>query len=165
MARLRGQKLFNTALIGAVFVVVLDRLAKSFSLEVWQRGPRILLDDFLSLGFLENTTIAFSLPLPVPPTFIALPIIFVAAYYFWRQVHRKKQHEAAALAFIILGAASNLYDRLAYGYVIDYIDVHYFTVFNLADTMICFGVAWLLWRLSAAAEVQGELNNLDKEIH
>jgi signal peptidase II len=43
------------------------------------------------------------------------------------------------LLFIIFGAISNLVDRLKFGYVIDYIDIKYFTVFNLADIMIVVG--------------------------
>jgi signal peptidase II len=47
-------------------------------------------------------------------------------------------HFALFLAF--LGAFSNLYDRLHYGYVIDYFDLKYFTVFNLSDVMIIIGI-------------------------
>ena len=55
-----------------------------------------------------------------------------------------RQSIAVCLFAIIMGAASNLFDRLKYGYVIDYLDLKYFTVFNLADAMIIFGVAILL---------------------
>ena len=43
------------------------------------------------------------------------------------------------MALIIFGAVSNLYDRLKYGFVIDYFDLKYFTIFNIADAMIFFG--------------------------
>jgi lipoprotein signal peptidase len=50
-------------------------------------------------------------------------------------------------AAIILGATSNLADRFQYGYVIDYFDLKYFTVFNLADVLIVGGTIGLLWFL------------------
>ncbi len=49
------------------------------------------------------------------------------------------------MSLIVLGAGSNLLDRIKYSYVIDYIDLKYFTVFNIADTMISLGVALLLF--------------------
>ena len=50
---------------------------------------------------------------------------------------------------IAAGAASNFFDRIRYGAVIDYIDVRWFTVLNIADIMISVGAALLvlvLWR-------------------
>ncbi|MGR8941110.1 MAG: signal peptidase II, partial [Gammaproteobacteria bacterium] len=55
---------------------------------------------------------------------------------------------AAALALILGGAVGNLIDRVAYGYVIDFIDVYYqnwhFPAFNIADSAINLGVFLLL---------------------
>ena len=48
--------------------------------------------------------------------------------------------EYFSLTLIIVGAISNLIDRLRYGYVVDYIDVKFFSVFNIADSMITIGI-------------------------
>ena len=45
-----------------------------------------------------------------------------------------------ALAFIVAGAAGNLYDRVVYGYVVDFLDFRVWPVFNVADTFICVGI-------------------------
>lgn len=45
-----------------------------------------------------------------------------------------------ALAFIVAGAAGNLYDRVFYGYVVDFLDFRVWPVFNVADTFICVGI-------------------------
>ncbi|MFT6327710.1 MAG: signal peptidase II [Crocinitomicaceae bacterium] len=54
-----------------------------------------------------------------------------------------------ALALVIGGALGNLYDRLAYGHVIDFIHLHwddnYFPAFNIADSAITLGAAMLLF--------------------
>jgi signal peptidase II len=62
-----------------------------------------------------------------------------------------KQHEtlmAVALALVLGGAIGNLIDRVAYGYVIDFLDVYYqdwhWPAFNIADSAICVGVALML---------------------
>jgi signal peptidase II len=53
-----------------------------------------------------------------------------------------------AYALVLAGALGNLYDRLAYGYVIDFLHVYYdtwhFPVFNIADSAICIGAFLLL---------------------
>jgi signal peptidase II len=60
------------------------------------------------------------------------------------------------LSLVLGGALGNLYDRLRYGYVIDFIDVHWFEhhwpFFNVADMAICIGVGLLLISMSAKTE-------------
>ena len=48
------------------------------------------------------------------------------------------------LSLIILGALSNLLDRLIFGYVIDYINIFIWPVFNLADAMIVVGIIFYI---------------------
>jgi len=64
---------------------------------------------------------------------------------------RLKKHEtllAVALALVLGGAVGNLIDRLAYGYVIDFLDVYYeswhWPAFNIADSAITLGVVLML---------------------
>ncbi len=47
-------------------------------------------------------------------------------------------------ALILGGAVGNLYDRIMFGYVIDYLDFRVWPVFNMADSAICVGVFWLI---------------------
>ncbi len=49
-----------------------------------------------------------------------------------------------ALALIMGGAVGNLFDRLVYGYVIDFIDIKVWPVFNLADSAVVVGAAVLI---------------------
>jgi signal peptidase II len=44
---------------------------------------------------------------------------------------------------LLAGAAGNLIDRLAYGYVVDFLDLGWFPVFNLADAAVVVGAALL----------------------
>lgn len=66
--------------------------------------------------------------------------------WLWR-MPRHQQLLSVALAFILGGALGNLYDRVAMGYVIDFISVYYgnwrFATFNIADAAISCGAALL----------------------
>lgn len=142
MAPLRFNKIWNTALLCAVFLVICDRLLKSVAFHLWQQ-PHDIISGF-SLMFAKNYDIAFSIPTFINPLIIIIPITVVLFYFFVNSIKNKKTEISPALLFIILGAISNLYDRIAYGYIIDYIYIPYFTVFNLADMMICGGILLLI---------------------
>ncbi len=48
---------------------------------------------------------------------------------------------------VVGGAAGNLIDRIRLGHVIDFIDVHIWPVFNVADIAVCVGAAVLIYSL------------------
>lgn len=54
---------------------------------------------------------------------------------------------AAAYALVIAGALGNLYDRLRYGYVVDFLDFRVWPVFNVADISISVGVGLIILSL------------------
>lgn len=52
-----------------------------------------------------------------------------------------------SLGLVLGGAAGNLTDRVRYGSVIDFLDFRVWPVFNLADSCITIGVAWMAWQM------------------
>jgi len=113
-----------------LIIFFLDRFLKSFFHHA-KRG-------FL---FFKNFYLAFDLPLPKNILIILIIIIIFISFFFLIKSYQKKNiFLIFSLTLIILGAFSNLLDRLVYGYVIDYINIPFFTVFNLADTMIVGGI-------------------------
>ncbi|MEQ1635208.1 MAG: signal peptidase II [Methylococcales bacterium] len=81
--------------------------------------------------------------------FAAMALIISVVLTVWLSRLQKAQTLlAVALALVLGGAIGNLYDRLAYGYVIDFLDVYYqnwhWPAFNIADSAITVGVALLL---------------------
>lgn len=143
LALKRNTRIWNTAFFCAVFLVIVDRFLKSLSQLYWQEHPQEIFN-FLDIGFYKNQFIAFSLDTIINPLFIIVPLLIVLLVYFFYTLKHQRLGEATGLIFIIAGAMSNLYDRLLYGYVIDYVDLNYFTVFNLADMMISGGVVFLI---------------------
>jgi signal peptidase II len=74
----------------------------------------------------------------------------------WLMVERRRA-DVIGLALVLGGALGNIYDRVVYGYVIDYADLHIgtwrpFLIFNLADAAITFGVLILLARSLLSGE-------------
>lgn len=135
----------NTVLIGAVFVLTLDRFFKNLSLQYWHDKP-VFIFKYLTLVFSKNFDISFSITTFLNPLYLILPIFILLIGFLFYSIQKKRFLEASVLFLIFTGAASNLFDRFAYGYVIDYISVPFFTVFNLADALICTGVILLGWK-------------------
>lgn len=144
MPRWRNKTIWNTALLSAVFLVISDRFLKVYSEKIWKYNHLHVFPG-LELTFFKNKFIAFSLDTIINPIFIIIPVFIFLLVYFIKKLKSKNLKEATILLFIIVGAASNLYDRVVYGYIIDYISLQYFTVFNLADVMISGGIIYYIF--------------------
>jgi signal peptidase II len=98
----------------------------------------------VSMGFLEAGSAAERWLLVGLTALIAT----VVAVWMWRE---KMRGEVLALGLVLGGALGNIIDRVRYGYVVDYADLHFgtfrpFFIFNLADACITIGVLILLAR-------------------
>lgn len=103
----------------------------------------------MAFGILFNQVILLALIILVVIILIGL---LVKAY------QKNNSLEVFALTLIIFGASSNLIDRLRYGYVVDYLDLKFFTVFNVADCLITFGVILFFIILFLNKESQSKIN-------
>jgi len=79
--------------------------------------------------------------------FTILPLLIVAFLLYVALFQRLPRAKLCAILCIISGALGNLYDRIMYGFVIDFIDIYYrgyhWPAFNVADIAITCGVC--LW--------------------
>ncbi len=121
----------------AAVLCVLDRVCKALVFVY----PNLLPGDLFSFSLFRNEGIAFSLPFRGLLFWLAaLPIfagVWVATVIAFR---RRLYGPFIALVFVLFGAASNIYDRLAYGAVIDYLIFFRLSAVNLADGMIVGGI-------------------------
>ena len=105
----------------------------------------VALDQFAKYIFsasICNKNIAWSIPVaPAIFYFVWIVIITVLILIFFRT---KSSGQKIFLVFIFSGAISNIIDRLRFGCVIDYIDLKFWPVFNLADVYITIGAILLL---------------------
>ena len=135
-------------IILAIFFVILDRLFKVLALNYYENIKIGLISDYFSFTLAKNYYIAFSLPLSGPILTLFIGIIILILLYFCVILIKKEEYaQASCLTFVILGAISNIVDRIKYGFVIDYLDLKYFTVFNIADSMIVVGAVLLVINL------------------
>ena len=99
----------------------------------------------LQISFFTNINIAFGLPLPQLVIIILTFLLLIAlGFIWWLDLWRGNFLSLLGLSLIILGALSNLLDRLIFGYVIDYINIFIWPVFNLADAMIVVGIIFYI---------------------
>jgi signal peptidase II len=137
----------------SLLVLTLDqasKLAVDSSMQLFESIP--LLPSF-NLTYVHNTGAAFSFLSEAGGwqrwLFAGLAVVMSSIITVW--LIRLQKHEtlmAAALSLILGGAIGNLIDRVAYGYVIDFLDVYYqdwhWPAFNIADSAICIGVGLML---------------------
>jgi signal peptidase II len=79
------------------------------------------------------------------------------AVWIWRE---KRRDDAIALALVLGGALGNIVDRIRFGYVVDFADLHFgewrpFLIFNVGDAAITIGVLLLLVRALLTREKKG----------
>jgi len=116
-------------------------------------GGAWVITSFLNIVHFQNTGAAFSFLSGASgwQRYFFMSISFAAIMMIIRLIHQRLKHPllCLALAFILGGAIGNLCDRSYYGFVIDFIYVHYksyyWPAFNVADSFISVGVALILY--------------------
>ena len=156
----------------AVVVIVLDQWSKAAATAGLTYGRPVEVTWFFDLTLLHNHGAAFSFLSDAGGWqrwfFTGIALFMSIAITIWLlRIARERWLEAAALGFVLGGAVGNLIDRLRFGYVVDFISVHYknsyFPAFNLADSAICFGaflmIVYMLFFQDDSATKSGEQNN------
>ena len=135
----------------ALAAVLCDRLGKLAAAKL-PNGVVRLIPGVVNLRRVENRGIAFSLLSGQGLALILLTALVVAALVVWLLARPEAPRlTRAGLWLIVGGGLGNLYDRVAYGAVSDFIDLAFvrFAVFNVADICICVGAALVVlgaWR-------------------
>ena len=150
------KKFFNIRLLVPVFIFTLDRISKIYVINLSKNSSDIELfsSKFLNITLIWNEGIAFGLFsvshvywynfLTIVITFIALIILVMSIIQEGTQKY--------FLLIVFGGALGNLYDRIFFKAVPDFIDLHvenfHWFIFNIADIFITFGVIMLiLWEI------------------
>lgn len=135
------------AYIILVGVFAADRLSK-MAVEHFLSAQRQvdLLGGLFSLNLIYNNGAAFSLFAGARVVFVAITCLVVAGFIAYLEWSRIKQQKLVwlvpiSVGLLLGGALGNLYDRMMYGYVVDFIDFHVWPVFNVADIFIVSGAA------------------------
>jgi signal peptidase II len=136
----------------SALVVVLDQLSKAWIVNHFAFGESFTVLSVFNLVLAHNTGAAFSFLNDaggMQRWLFSIIAVAASAWIIWLlRRHKAQVLFALALSMILGGALGNLIDRLAYGYVVDFLsfhwDEHYFPAFNLADSAITCGAFLLI---------------------
>ncbi len=146
-------------------VVGLDQWTKILALAHLRQVKTLpLIENILHLTYVENRGAAFGMLAEHRWVFMAFSILAIVAIFVWLWHEKPKSiWLRLAAAFIVGGGIGNMIDRIARGFVVDFIDVRCidFYVFNVADSFVCVGCAmFFIWVLrSEIAEKKKKKEN------
>lgn len=153
----------------ALLVALVDRAIKAIMvgpLMLRERGLIELLP-FFDLRYAENYGVSFGMftatSLEMRWGLVAVTALIAAGVLVW-MLRETVRGDLLGLGLVLGGAIGNIFDRLRFGYVIDYADFNIgewrpFQIFNLADVAITFGVLILLARSFKSREKPPEGDN------
>ena len=130
-----------------VAVVLLDRWTKQLAVShLLDSGARSVpvLGEYIRFTYVENRGAAFGLFQEQTTFFIVVGVVVIAVIVAsYRYLPEPSWLLNFCLGLQMGGAIGNLIDRVRVGYVVDFIDLTFWPVFNIADSAICVGVAGL----------------------
>ncbi|MEH8021705.1 signal peptidase II [Rheinheimera metallidurans] len=146
-----------------LLVLVLDQLTKQIVIANMQLFESIPLLPVFNLTYVRNHGAAFSFLSDAGGWqrwfFTAIAVVISVLLAVWLARNNKTQLKLnLALSLVLAGAIGNLIDRTLYGYVIDFLHLHYqnwhYPAFNIADSAICIGAVLLIWDSFSNNEVK-----------
>ncbi len=143
-------------IILASLIFIADQAVKYVMIGPLQLKSRAVIHiiSFFDLRWAENRGVSMSFLTATSDTqrwlLVALTATIAVIVGIW-MLREKLRGDVLALALVLGGACGNIVDRVRYGYVVDYADLHFgtfrpFYIFNLADACITIGVLILLAR-------------------
>ena len=142
---------FNSALILAIFFV--DRISKIYIIKIsaLENKVDIYLTEYLNFYLIWNKGTAFGL-FSFNEGFIyssITAIIIIISIIISIMIYKNNGFKKISLIFVLSGALGNLFDRIYYSAVPDFIDFHFndfhWFVFNVADIFITLGIICLIF--------------------
>ena len=150
------KKFFNISLLVPVFIFTLDRISKIYVIRLSKNSSDIELfsSKFLNINLIWNEGIAFGIFSEIHGfwyNLLTIAIVLIAIVILIMSI-RQDGAQKYFLLIVFGGALGNLYDRIFFKAVPDFIDLHvgdfHWFIFNIADIFITFGVIMLiLWEI------------------
>lgn len=137
---------FLKLVVPAVCVIAADQVTKALALRHLEGSPRDLIEGAVTLRLTYNSGGVFGL-LQGRPGFFLVATILVSGAILWWGLRIEDRRMLVPLGLVLGGGVGNLADRLfrsGNGEVVDFIDLHVWPVFNLADAAIVTGVGLIL---------------------
>ena len=146
------KKKFFLTFISVILIFLIDRISKILIIKKSEQisGTEIFSSKFINFELVWNKGIAFgllSLNEGISYQLISV-LIFIIIIILIHLIYKSKSYERLGFTLILGGAIGNLFDRVFYKSVPDFIDLHvhnfHWFIFNIADIFITIGVLCLL---------------------
>ena len=136
-------------------VILLDQITKILALRFLQLStPVPLIKNFLNLTLVHNRGAAFGFFQNQLLLFVLVSLFAIGLIIYNLKITSRKNCRGVnsiilklSLSLILGGAVGNLIDRLRFGFVVDFLDLRIWPVFNIADSMITIAALVLTWEL------------------
>ena len=136
----------------ALIILIADQFTKVMITGYYQLGDSTTVTRFFNVVRAHNTGAAFSFLAGASGWqrwfFTAIGIVAALFIVWMLRSHSSQKLFAFAMACILGGAVGNVIDRVAHGYVVDFLQFHYagwyFPSFNIADSAITIGAIALI---------------------
>ena len=134
--------IFSTALI----IILIDQITKFLIKTNFQLNqPFPLINNIFYLTYRHNFGAGFGILQQQRWILIFISIIVIGfIFYYFDRVKEKEILLQALVGFVLGGTIGNLIDRVAYGFVIDFLDFRIWPIFNVADSFVTIGVIGLI---------------------
>ena len=131
-----------------LLLLISDRITKFYI----QNHPNFYLGDFIELKFFQNTRFyffSFGDYTNLIISIISGVVLVIFILLFFKYLKTGKILLLSGFLLVIFGGASNLFDRIYYGYVIDFIKIFILpiSIFNIADVLIFLGLILVVFSL------------------
>ena len=151
----------------ALLVIVGDQASKLWVLSAFYLHEQLTVTSFINLTLVFNPGAAFSFLADAGgwQKWFFLGLAIAVSLWVLHTIRREPNEtkQAAALSLIMGGALGNAIDRVAYGAVVDFLDVYWqhwhWPAFNVADSAICVGAILLVWDQMTRKPVQPASEN------
>ena len=143
----------NISLFSIIFIFAIDRISKFYIINLSQKNfdNELFSSTYLNIVLIWNDGIAFGLLSSKENyiyNFISLIIIIIILILFYL-IYKSKNFKKFSYILVTGGALGNVFDRILYKSVPDFIDVHFngfhWFIFNIADIFITIGVICLIY--------------------
>lgn len=130
-----------------ILVILLDQGTKIVIQQTMALNSSIpLIDGIFSITYIQNTGAAFSVLQGKTLFLILVQLLVILSIVVYMVIKAQSAHWMlkTSLALIVGGGVGNLIDRIHNGYVVDFLHIQFWPIFNVADISVCCGCGLLV---------------------
>lgn len=130
--------------ITAGVLVIFDEALKFLALSRLPEDGSLIGNQLFALGLHKNYGIAFNIPLNLLFVIVITLVLILLFGTIIIKTYRTQPRVASGCLLILAGAMGNLFDRIVYGFTVDYLIFFTRSAINISDLVIIAGIGWLI---------------------